>query len=159
MRLTIDWLWFAFILLTPGIAFAHCDIPCGIYSPWIATLAAKTVLTMVQKIKALARPGASAPDADALAYHNTLSRMVRVKEDHAELCKRELQILWSDYFKPEHLKTSPQLHETFWNALKLCSKNKQNIDEPSAKSLQEAVAGIAQMFEKAEAAKQAAAKT
>ena len=32
-------------------AFAHCDIPCGIYDPKSAQIAAATVLKMVQKIK------------------------------------------------------------------------------------------------------------
>ena len=158
MRLTIDWLWFALVFLTPGIAFAHCDIPCGIYSPWIATLAAKTVWTMVKKMLDLKTPADHAPDAEIHAYHNTISRMARVKEDHAELCKRELQILWSDYFKPEHLTMFPQLHETFWTALKLCSKNKQNVDEQAAASLQDTVANIANMFDQAEQAKKVAAK-
>ena len=154
----INWLWFWLVLLTPGIAFAHCDIPCGIYSPWIATLASKTVWTMVTKMLALKTPADNAPDAEIHAYHNTVSRMARVKEDHAETCKRELQILWSDYFKPEHLDMFPQLHETFWNALKLCSKNKQNVDLQAAEQLKADVDKIAKMFDQAEEAKKAAAK-
>jgi len=46
------------------------------------------------------------------------------------------------------------LHDVFWKAAKLCSKNKQNIDLAAAKELRAAVGEIAQMFEKAEAAKQ-----
>ena len=154
MKRMIDWVSFWLVLLTPTLAFAHCDIPCGIYSPWIATLAAKTVWTMVKKILDLKQPAAG---AETIAYHNTLSRMVRVKEEHAEICKRELQILWSDYFKPEHLKMFPQLHDTFWNALKLCSKNKQSVDLQAAESLQTDVGTIAKMFDQAEEAKRQAA--
>ena len=155
----INWVWFWLVLLTPGIALAHCDVPCGIYSPWIATLAAKTVWTMVKKMLDLKQPGDHASDVDVTAYHNTVMRMVRVKEDHAETCKRELQILWSDYFKPEHLVMFPKLHDQFWSTLKLCSKNKQNVDLAAAESLQTEVGKIAKVFDEAEEAKrQAAAK-
>ncbi|MEX2236212.1 MAG: superoxide dismutase, Ni [Dehalococcoidia bacterium] len=123
-------------LLTPShIAHAHCDIPCGIYDPHTAQLAANTVMAMVTKIQGLA------PDD-----RNNFVRMVHVKEEHAEVCKKELQILWSDYFKPEHLEKYPDLHDKFWKALKLGSKNKQNIDAGAAQQLIDAVAEIANIF-------------
>ena len=153
MRWRIDWVSFGLVLLTPAIAFAHCDIPCGIYSPWIATLAARTVWTMVKKILDLKTPQDGASEVAFHAHHNTIARMVRVKEDHAETCKRELQILWSDYFKPEHLAMFPDLHDTFWKAAKLCSYNKQHVDLAKAQELLDAVAKISELFQKAEAAK------
>lgn len=128
-------------LLAPRtVAYAHCDIPCGIYDPTPATIAANTVAKMVEKIEQLP---AGATD---LATRNSLVRMVTVKEQHAELCKKELQVLWSDYFKPEHLAKYPKLHDMFWNALKLASKNKQSIDAKAAADLQAAVKEIADMF-------------
>lgn len=147
----VQWSWFWAVLLTPALAYAHCDIPCGIYSPWIAILASKTVWTMVKKILELRRPALRAAKGEWLAYHHALARMVRVKEEHAELCKRELQILWSDYFKPEHLRLAPTLHATFWDALKLCSTNKQRIDLRAAASLRTRVRAIADLFDRAEA--------
>ena len=36
--------------LTPVTVHAHCDIPCGIYDPAGAVLAAKTVARMVELI-------------------------------------------------------------------------------------------------------------
>ncbi len=144
----MGWLWFWVLFWTPTPAYAHCDIPCGIYSPWVALLASKTVWTMVKKIQELRRPPAGAPAKERLDYQNAVSRMVRVKEDHAELCKRELQILWSDYFKPEHLKAEPRLHEIFWNALKQCSKTKQGVDLRAAVSLRTQVQKIADLFER-----------
>ena len=77
---------------------------------------------------------------------NNFVRMVTVKEQHAEICKKELQVLWSDYFKPEHLEKYPKLHDMFWKALKLASKNKQNVDAAAAAELQGAVKEIADMF-------------
>ena len=68
----IDWVWFWLILATPGIALAHCDVPCGIYSPWIMTLAAKTVWTMVKKMLDLKVPGDGASDKEYTEHHNTV---------------------------------------------------------------------------------------
>lgn len=127
------------------VAHAHCDIPCGIYTSEPAKTAADTVAKMVEKIQALPKDN---PPTEAT--RNSFVRMVVTKEEHAEKCKRELLILWTDYFKPEHLEMFPDLHETFWKAAKLCSKNKQSIDPEAAKELQDAVARIAEVFNKAE---------
>ena len=132
---------------------AHCDIPCGIYSPHGAQLAAHTVQTMVEKLLALELPKDMSDKQKVLAFQNTASRMIAVKEEHAQICKKELLILWTDYFKPEHLEMFPKLHETFWKAAKLCSKNKQEVNLDAAKELHDAVHDIAHMFEKAEAEK------
>ncbi|PIQ84760.1 MAG: superoxide dismutase, Ni [Candidatus Omnitrophica bacterium CG11_big_fil_rev_8_21_14_0_20_63_9] len=132
---------------------AHCDVPCGIYDPHGAQLGAKTVFTMVKKMTDLPVPPSSAPAQEQLAYRNTIVRMTTTKEDHARLCKQELLILWTDYFKPEHLSMFPDLHETFWKAAKLCSADKQNVDLGKAQELVDAVNKIAEMFQKAEAAK------
>ena len=125
---------------------AHCDIPCGIYTPEPALTAAKTVVKMIEKIEALPQALGVPP---ALDTRNSFVRMVYVKEEHAQKCKQELLILWTDYFKPEHLEMFPELHETFWRAAKLCSKNKQEVNMEAAKELLEAVEFIASMFEKA----------
>ena len=80
----------------PGIAQAHCDIPCGIYEPLSAKIAAQTVQKMVLRIQALERPDSS--DTAAMQdYVNKIARYVTVKDEHAETCKRELSILWADY--------------------------------------------------------------
>ncbi len=123
-------------------AHAHCDIPCGIYDPISAKIAAQTVLKMVARINALAAPDA----ASAASHANTLSRYITVKEDHADLCKKELDILWHDYFRPDHLETYPDLHTTFWNANKLAGRNKQNVDEGAARELIATVDQIAEIF-------------
>ena len=128
-------------LLKPTtVAYAHCDIPCGIYDPTPAKIAADTVAKMVEKITALDK---SATD---FTTRGNFVRMVMVKEQHAEICKKELQVLWSDYFKSEHVEKFPKLHDTFWKALKLASKNKQNVDAQAAADLQAAVKEISDMF-------------
>ena len=126
-------------------AQAHCDIPCGIYEPTPAKLAAKTVVRMVQQIKELELP--KDLDKDTIfQYINSVTRRIKTKEDHAELCKKELEILWSDFFKKEHLEKFANLHEIFWQAVKLCSRNKQEVNTDVAQKLVDAVDEIAKIF-------------
>jgi nickel superoxide dismutase len=129
-----------FSLLPSETVYAHCDVPCGIYDPKSAQIAAATVLKMVQKINEIPKDNPSVVD------RNNFVRMVWTKEEHARKCKEEILILWTDYFKPEHLEKFPNLHETFWKAAKLCSKNKQSVDEAAATDLVKAVDEIANIF-------------
>lgn len=122
-------------------AYAHCDVPCGIYDPKSAQIAAATVLKMVEKINDL-------PKDTNISTQNSLVRMILTKEEHARKCKEELLILWTDYFKSEHLVLFPNLHETFWQAAKLCSKNKQEVNLEAARDLVKAVDEIAAIFQK-----------
>lgn len=133
-------------------AEAHCDIPCGIYEPTPAKIAAKTVARMTEQLVAFAPPKNWDDAHERLHYMNGVSRRVAVKEAHAEICKKELAILWSDFFKPEHLQKYPNLHELFWNAEKLCSKTKQDVDEDAANKLVDAVDEIAKIFYEAKGA-------
>ncbi len=131
--------------LRPATAEAHCDGPCGIYDPSSARITAEAVLSMTKKINALEVPAASDKKA-MIAYQNTLTRFIQIKEQQAELTKRELLILWSDYFKPEHLKAIPDLHDIFWKAAKLCSACKVNVSEESATELLKTVEKIHGLF-------------
>ena len=119
---------------------AHCDIPCGIYDPILAKIAAQTVLKMAVRLEAVEIP------AKDISTPNTVTRYIAVKEEHAQLVKSELNSLWSDYFKPEHLEKYPSLHELFWNANKLAGANKQGVSSSSAKQLVESVDAIATIF-------------
>ena len=119
-------------------ARAHCDIPCGIYDPAGAQTAARTVARMVELIG-----GINGTDVQAM---NTFTRCVRVKEDHAEKVKHEVQVIWSDYFKPEHLTAYPDLHDKVWKILKLAGKNKQTVDAAAAAQLEASVKEFADIF-------------
>ena len=129
-------------------AYAHCDVPCGIYDSAPSLIAARTVKTMVEKMQAL-----ETTQEKDIEYLNSLSRMIQTKERHAEICKRELLILWTDFFKPEHVERFPNLHETFWNAAKLCSYNKQHVDRAKAEELVQKVEEIAHLFSSAQEGK------
>jgi nickel superoxide dismutase len=129
----------------PETVSAHCDIPCGIYDPHAAQIAALTVVRMNQLIAALEAPNMQ-DQAARNAGFNSMARYVQVKEEHAEICKKEINILWHDYFRPEHLEKYPDLHTKVWNADKLASKNKQTVDMQAATDLLAAVRDIAQIF-------------
>ena len=135
-----------FKILPTKTAYAHCDVPCGIYDPKPAQIAASTVLKMVQLIQDLPMQNLTIND------RNKFVRCVLTKEEHARKCKEELLILWTYYFKPEHLAVFPKLHDTFWKAAKLCSKNKQEVNIESAQELVKAVDEISQIFQKAKSA-------
>ena len=122
------------------IARAHCDVPCGIYDPHEAVLAAKTVARMVEIIEGID------PASTAVADRNKFVRCVSVKEQHAEKVKREVQVIWSDYFKPEHLEKVPELHSKVWQLLKLAGKAKQSVDADAAAQLVAATEEFAEMF-------------
>jgi nickel superoxide dismutase len=119
---------------------AHCDIPCGIYDPHGAELAARTVARMVELIGQLPKENRS--DADQQKF----IRYVTVKEQHAEIVKHEVTVIWGDYFKPEHVERYPDLHDRTWKILKLAGRNKQNIDAQAAADLEAAVKEFADIF-------------
>lgn len=127
-------------LLRPSkTASAHCDGPCGVYDPASARIAAEAVLSMEKKIAALG-------DAHDAATANSHARYIAIKEQQAEIAKRELGILWTDYFKPDHLAKYPDLGETFWKAAKLCSKNKTEQDPANGEALLKAIEEIHTIF-------------
>jgi nickel superoxide dismutase len=132
---------------SPGAAQAHCDVPCGIYDTAPMKIAANTVLTLTQKMIALEPPAPGDKQA-SLAFGNTAARMILVKEQHAEICKRELLILWTDWFKPPHLEQFPELHTLVWNTAKLCSKCKQEVNVEAAEQLFQSVNKVADIFSK-----------
>ena len=128
----------------PGIAQAHCDIPCGIYDPISAKIAAQTVQKMVLRIQALERPDGS-DTAVYQDYVNKVARYVTVKEEHAEICKNELSILWADYAWP-NMPAGFDLHGSFNAALKLAGRCKQNVDMAACEELVAAVDSVATAF-------------
>jgi len=124
---------------------AHCDGPCGVYDPASARVAAEAVLSMTKKLIDL-NPPSNTDSEEWASYSNTFSRFVAVKEEQAKETKKEILILWTDYFKPVHLETYPDLHETIWKASKLCSACKVNIDLAQAEELMNYVEKIHTIF-------------
>ena len=50
--------------LAANVVHAHCDIPCGIYDPHLAQIAALSVIRMNQLIEGLPPPAADASPGD-----------------------------------------------------------------------------------------------
>jgi nickel superoxide dismutase len=134
----------------PETARAHCDIPCGIYDPHLAQIGALTCIRMNQLIEALEMPtpagGAMPAKADGDKYLSTLARYTATKEEHAELVKREVRIIWGDYFKPEHLDKHKDLHQITWNIMKLASTVRQQVNPQAANDLLTEVQKFAEIF-------------
>ena len=126
-------------------ASAHCDGPCGIYDPASARIAGEAVRSMTKKLLALTHP--SSDDAQAMAsYHNTMSRYIAIKEEEAHKAKTDILVLWTDYFKPQHLAAFPNLHDTIWKATKLCSACKVEVSAQHADELMDAIKEIHDIF-------------
>jgi nickel superoxide dismutase len=103
-------------------ARAHCDLPCGVYDPEQARIEAESCYRIIEKYNA----------SDDQVFR---TRAIAIKEERADLVKHHLDVLWHDYFKPEHLETVPNLHDLFWKANKQVSKVKASTEVADAKAL------------------------
>jgi nickel superoxide dismutase len=119
-------------------AKAHCDIPCGIYDPIVAQINALTVVRMMDLMAALKGEG--------LAYENSLSRYIAVKEEHAEAAKREIRVIFGDFIKDAHIEQYPELPGLFHKIMQLGSKARQTADRDAGLALVNAVNKFAEIF-------------
>ncbi|MGH9305013.1 MAG: superoxide dismutase, Ni [Acidimicrobiales bacterium] len=117
----------------PGIASAHCDLPCGVYDPAQARIEAESVKACMEKYNA---------SSDEVFKE----RAVTIKEQRAELVKHHLWVLWTDYFKPDHLEKHPELHELFWKATKTAGEAKKTNDTGVGDRLLENIGEIDRIF-------------
>jgi nickel superoxide dismutase len=121
-------------LLRPArIVHAHCDLPCGIYDPAQARIEAESVKAIQEKYQ----------ESDDETFR---TRAIEIKEERAELVKHHLWVLWTDYFKPEHLEKYPELHELFWKATKAAGKAKQTMDPAQGQELLDLIGQIDKIF-------------
>jgi nickel superoxide dismutase len=132
---------FAFVLhfLPTRIAYAHCDLPCGVYDPTQARIEAESVMKVMEKYA---------------GFHEEEQkiRAIIIKEQRAELVKHHLWILWTDYFKPEHLEKFPHLHDLFWRATKAAGQTKKSVDPADGQKLLDLIAEITDIFNQTKAA-------
>jgi nickel superoxide dismutase len=120
-------------LKPPRRVHAHCDLPCGVYDPAQARIEAESVKACQEKYQG--------SDDDVFR-----DRAVSIKEERADLVKHHLWVLWTDYFKPEHVEKFPELHEKFWNATKLAGDAKKSQDPAQGQQLLDAVDEIGKIF-------------
>jgi nickel superoxide dismutase len=112
--------------------YAHCDLPCGVYDPVQARVEAQSVHEIMKKYEGL-------HDEDKV-------RAVMIKEQRAELVKNHLWVLWTDYFKPEHVEKYPQLHDLFWRTTKQAGACKKTVDPAEGQKLLDMIDEIAGIF-------------
>jgi nickel superoxide dismutase len=119
-------------------AQAHCDVPCGIYDPITAQIAALTVVRMIDLMDGLESKGKD--------YDNSMSRYIAVKEEHAEKAKHEIRVIWGDYIKPQHVEQYPELHNITHKIMQLGSKSRQTTDRATAVEFVETINKFAEIF-------------
>jgi nickel superoxide dismutase len=123
-------------------ARAHCDIPCGIYDPILAQIAALSVVRMIDLMHEL---NDKHPDGGVEAQ-NSMSRYVATKEEHAEKVKHEVRVIWGDYIKRAHMEAYPDLADLVPRIMQLGSKSRQTADREAAVELVDAVNQFAEIF-------------
>ncbi len=116
-------------------AFAHCDLPCGVYDPAQARIEAESVKAISEKYQ---------QNTDA----EFRTRAIDIKEERSELVKHHLWVLWTDYFKPPHFEKYPQLHQLFNDATKLAGAGgtKGSTDPAIADALLAKIEDISKIF-------------
>jgi len=125
-------------LIPHQIAYAHCDIPCGIYDVHQAQLAAHTIIRMTELLDQIKR-------VEELKAEHDVARVTHVKEEHSNILEHELFTLDDDYFKNDYSKY-PDLEDLFKKTKTLGAKARTGIDIESAKELLETVMKIAEIF-------------
>jgi nickel superoxide dismutase len=120
--------------LTPRrTVHAHCDLPCGVYDPAQARIEAESVKACQEKFQG---------NDDPIFRERAIS----IKEERATMVKEHLWVLWTDYFKPEHVEKYPDLHEKFWKATKLAGESKKSEDPAQGQQLLDAIDELAKIF-------------
>jgi nickel superoxide dismutase len=123
-------------LFTPRTTvYAHCDLPCGVYDPAQARIEAASVKACMEKFHA---------NPDPIFQ----GRAVAIKEERSNMVKEHLWILWTDYFKPAHFESYPQLNDLFNEATKLAGAGgtKGTNDVAVADKLLAKIDEIAEIF-------------
>ncbi len=119
---------------------AHCDIPCKIYDPSTAIIAALSVVRLIDIANEAAAGEAS------LKTQNTIARCVMRKEEEAEKVKHEIRVIWGDYIKAPQVESHPEVNDLAHDILLKGSACKQGIERSDAEELVELVNKFAEIF-------------
>lgn len=112
---------------------AHCDLFCGVYDPAQARIEAQAVYNTIHKYH----------ESDDAVFR---ARAIAIKEDRAQLVKEHLWVLWTDYFKPQHVEAHPELHDLFWRATKAAGDAKKSMEQEDAQKLIDLVDEVGKLF-------------
>ena len=122
-------------------ASAHCDIPCGIYDPGPALIAASSVVRLMD----IMHEGAESR-SEGVALNNFLARCTLRKEEEAEKVKQEIRVIWGDYFKAPQIEAHPDIHVLTHSIMQKASACKQDVHRADAEELLELVNRFAEIF-------------
>jgi nickel superoxide dismutase len=129
-------------LLRPSrTAQAHCDLPCGVYDPAQARIEAESIRAIQERYQDADSKKSAGETAD-----DYRERCLQIKEERADLVKHHLWVLWTDYFKPNHLESNPQLHDLFWRATKAAGDSKRSTDPSQGQELLDLIKEIDTVF-------------
>ena len=128
---------------------AHCDVPCGVYDPIPAQIAAMTVARMTDTIIDLEEHEVKDHNSERdFHYHNKITRMVKEKDRSGSIIKEEINIIWGDFYKAPQFEQFPELHELAHGIMLKASKCKQNVDKEASRELVEQLNKFAEIFRK-----------
>lgn len=122
------------------VAYAHCDLYCGVYDPAQAKIEALSVVKSAEKYQ----------DSDDEVFRD---RAILIKEERAELVKHHLMVLWADFFTAEHREQFPNLDDLFWRAIHQAGEAKKSMDPEVGRKLVALIDEIAGIFWQTEKAK------
>lgn len=123
------------------VAEAHCDIPCGVYDPGPALIAAVSVVRLMD----IMHEGVS-QRAEPAALHNFLARCTLRKEEEAEKVKHEIRVIWGDYFKAPMIESHPEIHALTHSIMQKASACKQDVHREDGEALVELVNQFSEIF-------------
>lgn len=128
-------------LIVTSTAFAHCEIPCGIYDDKMRiTMIAEHVTTIEKSMSKITEIEKAGGDS------NQLIRWVMNKEEHAN----QLQEIVTQYFMTQRIKTNadkyPEKLSLLHQMLLASMKAKQTTDLEQVKKLRQLLANFEKLY-------------
>jgi len=128
----------AILTLGAGSAFAHCQVPCGIYTDEMRFhMIAEDTATIEKAMTKITEIGGS--------DYNQVVRWVMTKEEHAQ----KIQDVVNAYFLTQRIKVTEEPGEDYYTSLRLCHemlvyamKCKQGTDAANVAKLRAATAAF-----------------
>ncbi|MAI85869.1 MAG: superoxide dismutase [Candidatus Marinimicrobia bacterium] len=123
--------------------FAHCQIPCGIYSDAMQIIQIQEDLSTIEKAMGMINSLSEKSDPQSF---NQLNRWIVSKEKHAQ----NIQDIISEYFLTQRIKQSSKNYEneliTLHQLLVSVMKCKQNVNEANVRKSNELLDNFLKLY-------------
>lgn len=123
--------------------FAHCQIPCGIYSDAMQIVQVKEDLRTIDKSIIMIKKLSEKSDAQSI---NQINRWITSKEEHAQ----NIQNIISQYFLTQRIKPSSKNYEneliTLHQLLVSIMKCKQSVNKENVKRSSELLDDFSEFY-------------